>query len=351
MSPSSLSTHAVCAVAVLAAGVAAWARQAEAPPVAEPRVWSAAVASFDDPGYRGAVAAAFAAWEADAGRVLAPGPRGSVALKTYTASGAGLATPRALVRAVVEELVARGFAREAVFLVDLQEHRLRQAGFLPALSERAETFEGLRVVALERGAHYDPRWYYDSALPDRMDLSASEAAIVAERLGEAEGEDRRSLLAAPLLFDVDFWINLPVGSDHPAFGVNGALANATVWNASNTLRFLRTPATAPAAIAEMAAIPELRSTWVLTLLTLERYQFVGGPVFNSYYTVSEPELLVSDNPVAIDAVLLQRIDRARRAVGFAPVSEGGRLLTFAEQLGLGLGFTVPPRVILAAPQP
>ena len=60
-----------------------------------------------------------------------------------------------------------------------------------------------------------------------------------------DANERKSYLPMPLMHEVDFWINLPCYSDHPTLGVNGALINATMWNASNTTRFLRSPASAP----------------------------------------------------------------------------------------------------------
>jgi len=139
----------------------------------------------------------------------------------------------------------------------------------------------------------------------------------------------------PLMHEVDFWINLPCYSDHPTLGVNGALMNATMWNASNTTRFLRSPASAPVAVAEMGAVPELRETWALNIVSLQRFQYVGGPIFNSMYTVSEPLVMLSDNPVLLDSIMRERINQYRTKNGFAPLPQELKILAYSEQLGLG----------------
>jgi hypothetical protein len=86
----------------------------------------------------------------------------------------------------------------------------------------------------------------------------------------------------------------------------------------------------------MAAIPELREGWVLNLVSLQLYQFIGGPYFNSLYTLSEPRIWMSADPVLLDALMLQRLNLARKHAGFDPISEDdARVLEFARQLGVG----------------
>jgi hypothetical protein len=202
---------------------------------------------------------------------------------------------------------------------------------------------------LESGRYYDPGWYYDSPLPNRFDPIFAAQQIEGIDARSTLEQDRRSFLATPLFMEADFWINLPVYTDHPTLGINGALVNATLWNASNTARFFRSPANAPAAVAEMSAIPELRQTWLFTLASLERFQFVGGPYFNSLYTVSEPLLWLSTDPIALDTLMLGKINERRRAEGFPVVNEEIRTIEFAEILGVGSSARLRDRVIRVSP--
>jgi len=321
---------AVAGLMALSQGHAAQAQPATSRSV----IWEVALHDFSESDYAGAVEAVLSEYEETSGRRLRPGDRGKVGLKIYADSGPGLSTPPALVKGVIAALQRRGYRDTDIFLVGLSQLRLRLTGFLPSLSSGKSTFRDHPVFVLESGRFYESDWFYDSPLPTRFDPSVLERRNSEPDSSDTE-VDRKSFLATPLFLDADFWINLPAYTDHPVLGINGALVNATLWNASNTQRFLRNPANAPAAVAEMAAIPELRERWVLTIASLERYQFIGGPAFNSLYTVSEPRLWASEDPVAMDAQMLQRINTHRNRAGFQSLPDDRRLLEFSQQLGIG----------------
>lgn len=305
-----------------------------AKPAQEP-VWQARLPTFDEASYDRQVEALIATYERSIGRKLEPLGKKRVGLKIYADSGPGMSTPVPLTKAVIAALQRRGFAREDIFLVGLNALRLRMTGYLPSLVSGQTPFNGHPVYVLESGRYYDPVWFYDSPLPQRFDpvFAAKQTQDVSNN--STKDEDRKSFLATPLFLDADFWINMPVYTDHPTLGVNGALVNATLWNASNTARFFRSPANAPAAVAEMSAIPELRETWAFTIASLQHYQFVGGPFFNSLYTVSEPVVWLSRDPVMMDALMRERINEHRRQSGFQSIDEEIRTLEFAESLGVG----------------
>ena len=313
-------------------------RAAEPAAKANP-IWEHKLTDYSDADYRFSVEQLIQEFERSTHRQLVPGKKKKVGIKVYADSGPGLATPFGLVRAVIAAMEKRGFDKENIFLVGLNPLRLRLTGFLPSYSTGILPFPGHPVFVLESNKYYDPAWFYDSPLPARFDSILNEQAAKKAAGGKSETtveEDRKSFLATPLFLDADFWINLPVYTDHPVLGVNGALVNATLWNASNTFRFFKSPATAPAAVAEMAAIPELRETWVLSIVSLQLYQFIGGPYFNSLYTVSEPKLWMSSDPVLLDSLMLMRLNAARKHNGFDPITEDdARMLEFARQLGVG----------------
>ncbi len=311
----------------------------------EQPVWQARLPSFAESSYDKQVEALFTTFEQATGRKLVPGAKKRVGLKVYTDSGPGMATPVGLTEAVIAALERRGFQHQNIFLVGLNALRLRMTGYLPSLLSGETPFNGNPVFVLESGRYYDPVWFYDSPLPQRFDpvFAAKQTKDVSNT--STKDEDRKSFLATPLFLDADFWINMPVYTDHPTLGINGALVNATLWNASNTARFFRSPANAPAAVAEMSAIPELRQTWMFTIASLEHYQFIGGPFFNSLYTVSEPVIWLSRDPVMMDAMMRDRINEHRKQSGFQPIDEDIRTLEFAETLGVGSTDTADAKII------
>ena len=329
---------------LLSALSSARAAQPATPAAAEP-VWQARLAAFDEVTYAAQVEKMISAFEEATGKRLVPGPKRKAGLKIYADSGPGLATPLPLVKAVIASLKKRGFEHNGIFLVGLNALRLRMTGYLPSLVSGSTPFSGNPVYVLESGRYYDPVWFYDSPLPQRFDPIFAQEQTKGVKASTTKDEDRKSFLATPLFLDADFWINLPVFTDHPTLGVNGALVNATLWNASNTARFFRSPANAPAAVAEMSAIPELRQTWMFTLASLEHYQFVGGPFFNSLYTVSEPILWLTNDPVMMDSLARDRINRHRKQEGFENLDEEIRTLEFAETLGVGSTKTKQVRMI------
>lgn len=306
------------------------------------KMWEYKLSDYSVETYGVAVETLMDDFEQQMGRKLVPGEKGRVGLKVYTNSGEGLGTPMNLVRGVITALEHRGFSRSQLFILDASENGLRANGFLPPLSqmEHGYAFEGVLVYALDRGAYYDAGWYYDNALPRQAATPLGRELLNLERSSARydsvqPAEDRKSFLAGPLITQVDFWINLPVVTDHPAMELNGVLANATLWAVSNRDRFFLSPANAPIAVAEIAAIPEWQSGWAITILSLEQYQFIGGPFYNSLYTRREPLLWLSADPVALDALMWEKLNFWRKEVGFIELPKNRLQIDYAHSLKLG----------------
>ena len=288
---------------------------------AEMWVWK--LSGYGEEGYSRAVHEMLGRFEEKALVRLVPGSKKRAGLKVYTGSGSGIATPKPLVDAVIAELFARGFTQSQLFILDQSERNLRRAGYLPPLSQRRGDYHGIPVLALDSDNLTHPDWFYESPLPS-FPLG-----------GEKTGDDRKSFLPYPLVAEVDFWINLPSVVDCPGIGTSGCVANASIWNVKNHQRFLSDKSSTPVAATEIAAIPELSQSCVLTLLSLEKYQFIGGPNFHSLYTSFEPELCLSTNMVLLDHYVTRKMNVERRNRRFEEIPLDGPLFQYGKTLGLG----------------
>jgi hypothetical protein len=293
---------------------------------------------FQDKDYAPAVEKTLAEFESRTGVSLRPGDLRRCGLKLSSDGGAGLATPKPLVRAITAALIRRGFAQKAITLCDTRSESLRQAGFLPPLSTQSQTFEGFPVTAWEIFA---ANWAKESQL--RYENQ------VLPRAGAQEvpwGDARVSVLPKTLIDEVDFWINLPVLSDSKSLGVHGAMASASLGNMANAERFLDNPFNASKVAVEVCAIPKLAKRNVLTILSLERYQVLGGPSFDASWCRSEKTLLSSANPVIIDFIGLQKINAGRAASGIETIHPEPPIFSAANAGEIRLGTCRPADITL-----
>lgn len=269
-----------------------------------------------------------------------PGKKRRVGIKIYTASGEGLETPKELTRAVIQVLQSRGYALDEIFILDQQSFLLTECGYLPPLSQQqkgSNTFAGVRVITLQDKGSTDRHWYYDRALSDFLltsDFFVGRSNPYQPTKNENSGDfSRKSFLPVALLFDVDFWINLPVLKADRTVGVSGAMANSTLWNMTNAGRFLNNPQHAALAVAEVMAIPEYRAIPTLHLLSLSAFQFLETGDFRAQFCRSLPQLLASNNPLALDHYGWRLLNQYRLANELAALSKP-KYFEFAEFLDL-----------------
>ena len=114
-------------------------------------------------------------------------------------------------------------------------------------------------------------------------------------------------------------VNVPVLTDNPYTGINGCMATLALGCVDNNRRFQGDPSYGDPAIAEILSNPILRRKVVVHIMDAMIAQYAGGPRFNPVFTRQIGGIYVSRDPVAIDAIVLQRLER------FRTESNSGRL--------------------------
>ncbi len=138
------------------------------------------------------------------------------------------------------------------------------------------------------------------------------------------------------LDEVTAIINVPAIMDDNIIGLRGAMANLT-------LPMLKQPAhlyvnQGDPFIPDIYALPQIRNKVRLHIAIGLRILYHGGPQVNQKYVYEHGSLLFSTDPVALDQVALQLINRARHSM---LLPEGAELdltcpyLDTAQAIGLG----------------
>ncbi|MBI5678384.1 MAG: DUF362 domain-containing protein, partial [Planctomycetes bacterium] len=131
--------------------------------------------------------------------------------------------------------------------------------------------------------------------------------------------------------------NVPVMKDHGIAGVTLCLKNLAFGAVNNTQRFHPTPYFCDPASAEICAHPVLSGKVRLHIVDALQACFDGGPASMKTWTMwNEERLFLGTDPVAIDRIGLEIIDRKRKENNYSSVFQKARHIATAEKKGLGV---------------
>ena len=148
------------------------------------------------------------------------------------------------------------------------------------------------------------------------DVSGYDPKIFCEANFFGEWETR-SYMASVVANKVTKIINVPTLKDHSASGVTGCLKNLGYGTFNNVARSHRSPFsfTNPL-IGIMCSVEPLRSKAVLHIMDGMRQVWHGGPLTQVQdFILQRGTLLLGSDPVAVDAVELETIEKTRKEKG------------------------------------
>jgi hypothetical protein len=121
---------------------------------------------------------------------------------------------------------------------------------------------------------------------------------------------------------------------HRFCGVDGVLASA-LGAVGRSGKLISSPDNMIRAICEIWQ-QFLQQNSVLNVVDATAALYEGGPVGLPYYRFNARKLIIGRDPVAVDKVALEVIDKKRDEVKYKPAAENGmKLLEKAEEMGLG----------------
>ena len=234
-----------------------------------------------------------------------------------------IARPGEVVGLKVNCLAGRG-ASTNIVLVDAICERLQQAG-IPARD----------IVIWDRlNADLESAGFRVSTRGDRIRYVGNDSAGYEDELTVSGSAG--SLLARSLTRTCHAVINLPVLKDHGIVGVTMALKNmfGAIHNPNKYHLTVGDPY-----VADVFAMEPIRRKVRLTICDAISAQYEGGPSYMPQWQWPLQGLLISRDPVALDAVGWDIIEKKRAEKGMKPlraVEREPRYIASAAKRGLGI---------------
>jgi Domain of unknown function (DUF362) len=258
-------------------------------------------------------------------------PNDKIGIKISAAGGELFTTHRDVVNAIVDGLVAAGHPRRSIIVWDRSLGGINDAGYKPSA-------EGYQMKSIAPRDGYDPKAIFTAPLAGKLiwgDFEFRTDLGTIPLLSDKEQTSDESHFSRIVSSEVTKIINVPVMSDSSMNGLAGCLYNVTIPNIDNWRRFTQVNGYGGAAIVDLYNNPLIGKKVVLNVMDGLVAQYAGGPRSQPNYAVHHATLLASKDPVAIDALALQRINGWRDKARLPPISQLANHVQIAGQVGLG----------------
>jgi hypothetical protein len=247
-----------------------------------------------------------------------------IGIKVFSTPGPNSGTRPAVVAAVVEELLGAGLPPRHIIIWDRQAVDLRLAGFF-----EMEQRYGIRVMgSVEAG--YDEKTFYETALLGNLSWSDLEFGKKGTSVG------RKSYVSKLVSHEMTKIINITPLMHHNSAGVSGNLYTLAMGSVDNTLRFETDTDSLARSVPEVYALPILGDRVALNIVDALICQYEGQQRGLLHYSSVLNELRFSRDPVALDVLSLQEIDRQRQLAGVPLVNTNLELYPNASLLEIGV---------------
>jgi Domain of unknown function (DUF362) len=302
-------------------------------------------------------------------------PEDVVGIKITTMGGPGLSTHRPILQAIRDGLEAAGVPPGHIIIWDKSAETMRSAGFRPVAPTATQI--GIESVFPDTG--YDLNVSYRNEIlgnliwgdsefiqrsPDSDLMDAARDAVRNKPYG-GQGMNTGGLDNAddslsggspiPQTSNLSYYanlvthictkiINVPVLTDNAPIGINGCLGSLALACVDNNRRFQDDPTYGDPAICEILDKDFMRRKVVVNILDALIAEYAGGPFFNPQFTQSIGAIYVSRDPVAIDSLVLRRIEAWRKR---ARIDALGKTASHvADAANYNLGTNDPRRIQL-----
>jgi hypothetical protein len=249
-----------------------------------------------------------------------------VGIKVYSGPGANSGTRPAVVAAVIEGLLKAGLTPSHIIIWDKRLLDLRLAGF----DDLARHYKVRLAGAADSG--YDEKVFYDNSIMGT--LVAGDLDF--DRNGKTTG--RYSYVTKLLTKTVTKIIIISPLLNHNEAGVCGNLYSLALGSVDNTLRFEASQERLATAVPEIYAMSNLSDHVVLSITDALIGQYQGEQMSMLHYSIELNQIWLSKDPVALDVLAIQQLDRERLERKIQPGNDNPDLYknaSFFLELGVG----------------